>query len=152
MSIFLTFFGLSGIISIVAFPWLGAWSIIPALLVATFITRVSLSAMAWMTFRLNVSNVTRTADLIGLQGKVTIPIEPGGTGQITFAAKGIRRKSVARAFRPEATMITGQHIIIVDMTDKIAIVEPWSDGLFTESPTSIELLAELPAVDPQEKN
>ncbi len=142
MAIFLAFFGLSGIISIVACPWLSVWSIIPALLFAIIVTRISLSAMAWMTMKLNVSNVARSSDLIGLQGKVLIPIEPDETGQITFAVKGIRRKSAARAMRPDINLAAGQRIIIVDMTDKVAIVEPWSDGPFGESPEIIELLPE----------
>jgi membrane protein implicated in regulation of membrane protease activity len=65
-------------------------------------------------------------DMIGVLGKLTIPIREGGTGEIVFSQEGVRRVSGARS--DDGTAIPKGAEVMVERYEKgIAYVRRWED-------------------------
>lgn len=143
MATFLAFFGLSGLVLSSALPQFAIWTIVPAILIGLLVTRSVLSIMHWMMLKMNVTNVVRTNDLVGLMANVTVGFEDSTIGQVTFVAMGIRSNSLARAAQPGAVFKRGDRVMIVDIRDRIAYVQPWTDE-FNPDDSEILLFEEKP--------
>jgi membrane protein implicated in regulation of membrane protease activity len=65
-------------------------------------------------------------DMIGVLGKLSIPIREGGTGEIVFSQEGVRRVSGARSDdgRPIAK---GSEVVVQRYEKGIAYVRRWED-------------------------
>jgi membrane protein implicated in regulation of membrane protease activity len=65
-------------------------------------------------------------DMIGVLGKLSIPIREGGTGEIVFSQEGVRRVSGARS--DDGTAIAKGTEVVVQRYEKgIAYVRRWED-------------------------
>jgi membrane protein implicated in regulation of membrane protease activity len=65
-------------------------------------------------------------DMIGVLGKLSIPIREGGTGEIIFSQEGVRRVSGARS--DDGTAIPKGAEVVVERYEKgIAYVRRWED-------------------------
>jgi membrane protein implicated in regulation of membrane protease activity len=65
-------------------------------------------------------------DMIGVLGKLSIPIRQGGTGEIVFSQEGVRRVSGARS--DDGTAIAKGTEVVVQRYEKgIAYVRRWED-------------------------
>jgi membrane protein implicated in regulation of membrane protease activity len=65
-------------------------------------------------------------DMIGVLGKLSIPIRLGGTGEIVFSQEGVRRVSGARS--DDGTAISKGTEVVVQRYEKgIAYVRRWED-------------------------
>jgi membrane protein implicated in regulation of membrane protease activity len=65
-------------------------------------------------------------DMIGVLGKLSIPIRQGGTGEIVFSQEGVRRVSGARS--DDGTAIPKGAEVVVQRYEKgIAYVRRWED-------------------------
>jgi membrane protein implicated in regulation of membrane protease activity len=65
-------------------------------------------------------------DMIGVLGKLSIPIREGGTGEIVFSQEGVRRVSGARS--DDGTAIPKGTEVVVQRYEKgIAYVRRWAD-------------------------
>jgi hypothetical protein len=65
-------------------------------------------------------------DMVGVLGRVSLPIRPGGTGEITYSQEGTRHVAGARA--EEAVAIAkGAEVIVTRYEKGIAYVRPWLD-------------------------
>jgi len=65
-------------------------------------------------------------DMIGVLGKLSIPIRVGGTGEIVFSQEGVRRVSGARS--DDGTAIPKGTEVVVQRYEKgIAYVRRWED-------------------------
>jgi|HubBroStandDraft_1064217.scaffolds.fasta_scaffold07075_5 membrane protein implicated in regulation of membrane protease activity len=65
-------------------------------------------------------------DMIGVLGKLSIPIREGGTGEIVFSQEGVRRCSGARS--DDGTAIPKDTEVVVQRYEKgIAYVRRWED-------------------------
>jgi len=65
-------------------------------------------------------------DMIGVLGKLSIPIRQGGTGEIVFSQEGVRRVSGARS--EDGTAIPKGAEVVVQRYEKgIAYVRRWED-------------------------
>jgi membrane protein implicated in regulation of membrane protease activity len=65
-------------------------------------------------------------DMIGVLGKLSIPIREGGTGEIVFSQEGVRRVSGARS--DDGTAIPKGTEVVVQRYEKgIAYVRRWED-------------------------
>ena len=65
-------------------------------------------------------------DMIGVLGKLTIPIREGGTGEIVFSQEGVRRVSGARS--DDGTAIPKGAEVVVERYEKgITYVRRWED-------------------------
>jgi hypothetical protein len=65
-------------------------------------------------------------EMVGVLGRVTLPIRVGGTGEITYSQEGTRRVSGARAEEPVA-IAKGAEVIVTRYDKGIAYVRPWQD-------------------------
>ena len=65
-------------------------------------------------------------DMIGVLGKLSIPIREGGTGEIVFSQEGVRRVSGARS--DDGTAIgKGTEVVVQRYEKGIAYVRRWED-------------------------
>ena len=74
-------------------------------------------------------------DMVGVLGKLSIPIRPGGTGELIYAQGGTRRVAGARA-ESGAAISKGAEVVVTRYEKGIAYVRRWdelSDGLEEKS-------------------
>jgi membrane protein implicated in regulation of membrane protease activity len=64
--------------------------------------------------------------LEGTVGKITVPIPPGGTGEIVFSKAGARRSESARALGG-GPIPRGTEVVITAYADGFATVQPWQE-------------------------
>jgi hypothetical protein len=65
-------------------------------------------------------------DMVGVLGRVTVPIREGGTGEIVYSQAGTRRSSGARSDAP-AGIPRGVEVVVTRFERGIAFVRPWSE-------------------------
>jgi hypothetical protein len=65
-------------------------------------------------------------DMIGVLGKLSIPIREGGTGELIFAQEGVRRVSGARS-EDGIAIPKGSEVIVTRYEKGIAYVRSWED-------------------------
>jgi membrane protein implicated in regulation of membrane protease activity len=67
-------------------------------------------------------------DMIGVLGKLSIAIRPGGTGELIYSQEGTRRVSGARS-EDGAEIPRGTEVMVTRYEKGIAYVRPWEDPL-----------------------
>jgi len=87
------------------------------------------------------------SDMVGVLGRVTVPIREGGTGEIVYSQAGTRKSSAARNERPGG-IARGVEVVVTRFERGIAFVRPWDelaggDELLPDEPPS------APAPNPQ---
>ncbi|HEY1250753.1 MAG TPA: NfeD family protein [Thermoanaerobaculia bacterium] len=65
-------------------------------------------------------------DMVGVLGRVTVPIREGGTGEIVYSQAGTRRSSGARSDLPGG-IPRGVEVVVTRFERGIAFVRPWSE-------------------------
>ncbi|HEY1495829.1 MAG TPA: hypothetical protein VGF49_14855 [Candidatus Solibacter sp.] len=65
-------------------------------------------------------------DMVGVLGKLSIPIRPGGTGELIYAQGGTRRVAGARA-ESGAAISKGAEVVVTRYEKGIAYVRPWDE-------------------------
>ena len=65
-------------------------------------------------------------DMVGVLGKLTMPIRPGGTGELVYAQGGTRRVAGARAESGDA-IGKGVEVVVTRYEKGIAYVRPWDE-------------------------
>lgn len=65
-------------------------------------------------------------DMIGVLGKLSLPIRQGGTGEIIFAQEGVRRVSGARS-EDGMAIPKGAEVVVTRYDGGIAYVRRWED-------------------------
>ncbi len=65
-------------------------------------------------------------DMIGVLGKLTIPIREGGTGEIVFSQEGVRRVAGARS-EDGIRIPKGSEVVVTRYENGIAYVRRWED-------------------------
>jgi membrane protein implicated in regulation of membrane protease activity len=65
-------------------------------------------------------------DMIGVLGKLSIPIRAGGTGEIIYSQQGTRRVAGARA-ETGAAIPKGAEVVVTRYEKGIAYVRPWEE-------------------------
>ena len=65
-------------------------------------------------------------DMIGVLGRLSIPIRPGGTGELIYSQEGTRRVCGARA-EERGALPKGAEVIVTRYEKGIAYVRPWED-------------------------
>jgi len=129
LACFLAFFGITGLILLSVLPALGIWSALPAAFVAGCITRVILNVMSYVVAKMFVTTVAREDELIGQLAEVSVGIEPGGMGQVTYVVGYKRLICPARAAQKNVALKRGTRVIVTDIRDRVVYVEPWTDSL-----------------------
>ena len=65
-------------------------------------------------------------DMVGVLGKLSMPIRPGGTGELIYAQGGTRRVAGARA-ETGAAIGKGAEVVVTRYEKGIAYVRPWDE-------------------------
>lgn len=65
-------------------------------------------------------------DMVGVLGKLSIAIRPGGTGELIYSQEGTRRVAGARS-EDGAPISRGAEVIVTRYEKGIAYVRPWED-------------------------
>ena len=65
-------------------------------------------------------------DMVGVLGKLSIPIRAGGTGELIYSQEGTRRVSGARS-EDGSPIAKGAEVIVTRYQRGIAYVRPWQD-------------------------
>ncbi len=65
-------------------------------------------------------------DMFGMLGKLSIPIRPGGTGELIYSQEGTRRVTAARS-EDGAAIPKGAEVMVTRYEKGIAYVRPWED-------------------------
>jgi len=63
-------------------------------------------------------------EMVGVLGRITNPIRPGGTGEMVFSQQGTRRTSGARS-EDGAAIAKGIDVVVTRYEKGIAYVRPW---------------------------
>jgi hypothetical protein len=69
-------------------------------------------------------------DMIGVLGKLSLPIREGGTGELVFVQEGVRHVSGARS-ENGAAIPKGAEVVVTRYEKGIAYVRRWEDMLGT---------------------
>jgi hypothetical protein len=67
-------------------------------------------------------------DMVGVLGKLTIPIRQGGTGELVYSQEGTRRVTGARS-EDGAAIPKGAEVFVTRYENGIAFVRPWEDPM-----------------------
>jgi hypothetical protein len=70
-------------------------------------------------------------DMVGVLGKLSIPIRLGGTGELIYSQEGTRRVAGARS-EDGAAIPKGAEVIVTRYEKGIAYVRPWEDPMEAE--------------------
>ena len=65
-------------------------------------------------------------DMVGVLGKLSIPIRQGGTGELIYSQEGTRRVTAARS-EDGAAIAKGSEVMVTRYEKGIAYVRPWED-------------------------
>lgn len=148
ISSFAVWFGATGLIMWRLLPFLDpALSLPVALTGGVLATRATLTVIGALASRLHQSGSFSQESLIGLQAEITVPVNAGRTGELTCIAGGPRYTLSARALNPEAAFRRGALVIIADVKDDVAYIEPWPDDFAI----TVEDSQTLTAAPPQQQ-
>ena len=126
LAAFLAWFGGTGYL---LEHYYGVWFV----LALVFATMSGLGAAAMVFWFLAKVVMAREApldpadyDMVGVLGRISIPIRSGGTGEIIYSQEGTRRVSGARAEEGVA-IPKGAEVLVTRYEKGIAYVRPWQD-------------------------
>ena len=125
---FLTWFGGVGYLARNGLGWVVPGSLLVGL-VGGFL---GAAAVGWTIKRVlrDPQSVLDPRDygLVGVIGRVTSGIRPGGVGEIVYEQAGTRHVSAARAATSEG-IARGLEVVVLRIDRGVAVVQPWDDLL-----------------------
>jgi membrane protein implicated in regulation of membrane protease activity len=74
-------------------------------------------------------------DMIGVLGRLSIPVRPGGTGELIYSQEGTRRVAGARS-ENGAAIPKGAEVVVTRYEKGIAYVRPWDELMGELEPKS----------------
>jgi hypothetical protein len=122
---FITTFGGIGIITTQLFDVRPEMSLVFATVGGLAASGLIYAFVSQFLVRSQGSTVVRRAELVGMQGVVTVPIGETTPGQVSYVAKSGRMKSMARSVDGSA-IPSGQFVTIVRTIGPQVLVEPLS--------------------------
>lgn len=128
ISIFIGFFGVTGIAVRSALPWMGPLTLIPAILAGVVATNIMKAVLAWATRKLSASSLTSVQQAIGQIAEVNTPIKEGRLGEVSYVIGLTRFNSAARPAKEGCEIARGAKVIIVETEGSVVLVEPFSDS------------------------
>jgi membrane protein implicated in regulation of membrane protease activity len=107
----------------------GIWYV-AVLAIATLSGLAAASAVFWFVAKVFIAREKpldqADYDMVGVLGRVSLPIRVGGTGEITYSQEGTRHVSGARA-EQAVPIPKGAEVIVTRYEKGIAYVRPWQD-------------------------
>lgn len=135
IAIWLSFFGLTGLFVLHAIPALHYLSIIPAFFAGMLAANLFSGMICWAINHFQSPSLHSNADLIGTLATVNTPMASDKTGEIVYVIDSTRCNYPARPASIEAgaEIKRGAKVMIVEIKNNVALVEPITDPLLLES-------------------
>lgn len=127
IALILFFFGAFGIFLSHALPAFSLFVPLPAALLSFGVSNMMFAVLGKIMRKMEHTNSFQKHEAIGQIGQLSVPIFPGGTGEITFVAKGGRTHAPAKAIQSDHEISKSTRVIISDIKDGVYYVEPYSD-------------------------
>ncbi len=127
ISVFIGFFGLTGLIEMAFLPGMAYLSFIPAIVVGFIAVQVMRNVFAYATAKLNVSNTIRGNDAIGHIAEVSAPIQVGQTGEVTYVIGTTRFNSAAKCHEGAEAIKKGSKVVIIEKEGHLVYVQPYEE-------------------------
>ena len=123
IAMFLTFFGLFGMLFERLTPWLGFFTLIPAILISMAISNLFKFAVRWLIVHGNVSTEAKSEDSIGQVGEIITPIKAGRPGEVTYVVGSKRYHATAIPCKEGLEFKRGSKVIITDIKAHAVFVD-----------------------------
>jgi len=127
LSVFIGFFGFTGLALRSFSPWMSWFTLIPAVLAGIAATNVMKYVLAWATSKLTASSLTSSQQAIGQIAEVNTPIKEGRLGEVSYIIGLTRFNAAARPAQAGSEIARGAKVIIVETDGPVVLVEPFSD-------------------------
>ena len=127
IAIWLTFFGLSGFFIERFLPWLSLLTLIPAVIIAALTTTLFNSLICWTIDSLQSPSLHSQEDLIGTIAEVNVPMSGNQIGEIVYMIDSGRINCAAKPAKEGVAFKRGAKVMIVEIKDHIAYIEPVTD-------------------------
>jgi hypothetical protein len=111
-----------------ALPWMGPFTLIPAMLAGLVATNIMKAVLAWATRKLSASSLISVQQAIGQIAEVNTPIKEGRLGEVSYVIGLTRFNSAARPAKEGCEIARGAKVIIVETDGSVVLVEPFSDS------------------------
>jgi membrane protein implicated in regulation of membrane protease activity len=123
--VYLAFFGLAGLVLAFNAPWMGYFTLIPAIAVSIGVSAAFKAMTQWMIKNTFTSTHQRESDLLGQMAEVNVPIHDGRMGEVTYVLNAKRMTATAQPARPGLDFKKGSRVLIVGSKEHIVLVEPY---------------------------
>lgn len=123
--IYLAFFGLTGLVLAFNAPWLGYFTLIPAIAVSIGVSAAFKGMTQWMIKNMFTSTHQRESDLLGQMAEVNVPIHDGRMGEVTYVLNAKRMTATAQPAKPGLDFKKGSKVLIVGSKEHIVLIEPY---------------------------
>lgn len=128
ISVFIGFFGITGLFVRGLVPVIGAFSIIPAIIAGIVAINLMKVLLAYITSKLSASSLTSSTQAIGQIAEVNTPIKDGRLGEVTYVIGLTRFNAAAKPAKEGVEMARGAKVIIVESEGSVVLVEPFLDA------------------------
>ncbi len=128
ISIFIGFFGVVGITVRSFLPWMGPFTLIPAVIAGVVAVNLMKAILGWATSKLTASSLTSAQQAIGQIAEVNTPIKDGRLGEVSYVIGLTRFNAAARPAHAGGEIARGAKVIIVETDGPVVLVEPFSDA------------------------
>ncbi|HEY9678278.1 MAG TPA: hypothetical protein V6C76_09730 [Drouetiella sp.] len=125
VSVYLAFFGLTGLLLALNAPWLGYLTLVPSVIVSIVVSAAFKSMTQWMIKNMHSSTHQKDSDLLGQVADVNIPISIGRTGEVTYVLNTKLMTASAKPAKEGLEFKKGSKVLIVGSKDHVVFVEPY---------------------------
>ena len=124
ISLYLAFFGLTGLVLAYNASWMGPFTVLPAITASLVVGGLYKNMIRWMMKNMHTSSHSKESDIIGQLAEVNTPIKGDRIGEVTFVVQSKRINSAARPATPGLEFKKGSRVLIVGKKDHLVFVEP----------------------------
>ncbi len=132
IALWLTFFGFSGFFIEHFLPLLSLLTLIPAILIAILSAKLFNNFICWTIDSLQSPTMHSQDDLIGTIAEVNLPMTDNQIGEIVYMVDSGRINCAAKPAKPGLVFKRGTKVMIVEIKNHIALVEPVTDPVLLE--------------------
>jgi membrane protein implicated in regulation of membrane protease activity len=127
IALFLCFFGVFGMVVAKLMPWLGLFSLIPAVLGSMGVTQIFKGIIRYLIVHGGVSTEAKVEELVGHMATVNTPISNGRPGEVTYEIGSKRYQAAAKPIKAGVEFKRGSKVWIVEVRDHLLMVDSCSD-------------------------
>jgi membrane protein implicated in regulation of membrane protease activity len=127
IALFLCFFGVFGMVVAKLLPWLGVFSVLPAVLGSMGVTQIFKGIIRYLIVHGGVSTEAKVEELVGHMATVNTPISDGRPGEVTYEIGSKRYQAAAKPIKAGVEFKRGSKVWIVEVRDHLLMVDSCSE-------------------------